>query len=172
MSSRCIKFIKNIEKYVKLLYNIYRYGDLMKKTLTIICTIFLVIMLILFFNLRQVQTQNREIKKFNSQYEFFNKNDLCGVDITTVINKAIDNNEKNLVEKDKTGYYIPNGENSIKIYVKLLNSGETYPMERIREIGLEGFVTFFGEVDFKCTNIEYHQKTGKVSKMTFESLEK
>ena len=140
----------------------------MKKTLLIICILFLIIMLILFANLKQVQRQNRELQKFNSEYEFYNRE---GVDITTVINKAVDNNEKYEVEKDENGYYIPNEENSIKIHIKLINNEKTYEMERIKEIGLESFVEFFGEVDFKCTDIEYHEKSGKISKMTFESLE-
>lgn len=144
----------------------------MKKILLAICTIFLIIMLILFWNFRQVQAHTRSLKKFNSEYEFYNKEDLCGIDVTTVINKATDNNEKYEVKKDENGYYIPNEENSIKIYVKLINNNQTYPMERIKEIGLESFVEFFGEVDFRCTQIEYHKNTGKVSSMTFESLNK
>lgn len=143
----------------------------MKKTLLIICILFLIIMLILFMNLKQVQKQNRELQKFNSEYEFYNREDLCGVDITTVINKAVDNNEKYEVKKDENDYYVPNEENSIKIYIKLINNEKTYEMERIKQIGLESFVEFFGEVDFKCTDIEYHEKSGKISKMTFESLE-
>lgn len=144
----------------------------MKKILLTICTIFLIIMLVLFWNFRQVQAHSRSLKKFNSEYEFYNKEDLCGIDITTVINKATDNNEKYEVKKDENGYYIPNEENSINIYVKLINNNQTYPMERIKEIGLESFVEFFGEVDFRCTKIEYHKNTGKVSSMTFESLNK
>lgn len=143
----------------------------MKKTLLIICILFLIIMLILFTNLKQVQRQNRELQKFNAEYEFYNRDGICGVDITTVINKAIDNNEKYEVKKDENGYYIPNEENSIKIHIKLINNEKTYEMERIKQIGLESFVEFFGEVDFKCTDIEYHEKSGKISKMTFESLE-
>ena len=108
----------------------------------------------------------------NSEYEFYNKEDLCGVDITTVINKAMDNNEKYETSKDENGCYIPNEENSINIYVKLINNNQTYPMERIKEIGLESFVEFFGEVGFRCTKIEYHKNTGRISSMTFESLNK
>lgn len=144
----------------------------MKKTLLVICIIFLIIMLVLFWNFRQIQTENRAIKKFNYDYEFYNREGLCGIDITTVINKAIDNNEKYEVKKDENGYYIPDEENSINIEVTLINNEKTYKMERIKEVGLESFVEFFGEVEFKCTNIEYHEKTGKISKMTFESLQK
>lgn len=142
----------------------------MKKTLLIICIVFLVIMLVLFWNLKQVQAVNREVQKFNSQYEFYNREGICGIDITTVINKAYDNNEKFGVKKDENGYYIPDNENSINIYVKLKNTGRTYKMENIRQTNLESFVTFFGEVEFRCDKIEYH-KNGKISVMTFESLE-
>ncbi|MFG6318905.1 MAG: hypothetical protein K1W33_03450 [Clostridia bacterium] len=144
----------------------------MKKTLLVICTVFLIIMLILFWNFRQVQAENRLIQKFNYEYEFYNREGICGIDITTVINKATDNNEKCEVKKDENGYYIPNDEDSINIDIKLINNDKTYRMEKIKEVGLEGFVEFFGEVEFKCTNIEYHEKTGKISKMTFESLQK
>ena len=127
-------------------------------------------MFILFWNLKQVQAVNREVQRFNSQYEFYNREGICGIDITTVINKAYDNNEKFGVKKDESGYYIPDNENSINIYVKLKNTGKTYKMENIKQANLESFVTFFGEVEFKCDKIEYH-KNGKISVMTFESLE-
>lgn len=143
----------------------------MKKTLSIICVIFLVIMLILFWNLKQVQAVGREVQKFNSDFEFYNRDGICGIDITTVINKAYDNNEKYGVKRDENNYYVPDNENSINIYIKLKNTGETYKMESIRQIGLESFVELFGEVEFKCDKIEYH-KNGKISEMTFESLEK
>lgn len=143
----------------------------MKKTLSIICIIFLVIMLILYWNLKQVQAVSKETQKFNSQYEVYNREGICGIDITTIINKAYDNNEKFGVEKDENGYYIPNDEDSINIYVKLKNTGKTYKMENIKQANLESFVTFFGEVEFKCDKIEYHKSNGKISVMTFESLE-
>lgn len=144
----------------------------MKKTLSVICIIFLIIMLILFWNLKQVQSKNRAIKKFNYEYEFYNREGICGVDITTVINKATDNNEKYEIAKDENGYYIQDDENSIDIEITLINNEKTYKMERIKEVGLESFVEFFGQVQFKCTKVEYHEKTGKISKMTFESLQK
>lgn len=143
----------------------------MKKTLAIIFVIFLIIMIVLFMNLRSVQKNNLETKKFNSTYEFYKKEDLCGIDITTVINKAIDNNEKFGILKDSSGKYIPDNENSINIYVTMIINNKTYPMESIKEIGMESFTEFFGEVKFKCSDIEYHEKTGKISKMVFESIE-
>lgn len=143
----------------------------MKKTLIIIFVIFIIIMSILFMNLRNVQKNNLEIQKFNSGYEFYNKEDLCGIDITTIINKAIDNNEKYEIEKDSSGLYIADNEYSVNIYVTMIINQKTYPMEKIKEIGIETFTEFFGEVKFKCTDIKYHEENGRISSMTFESVE-
>ena len=142
----------------------------MKKNLLIIFIVFIVIMAILFAKFISLRNQNMEIKKFNYGYEFYNRDNLSGLDITTVINKAIDNNEKYNVKKDENGYYIED-ENSIKIEIKMIINDKTYQRERIKEIGLEGFTEFFGEVNFKCTKIEYHQENNKISKITFESTE-
>ena len=142
----------------------------MKKSLLTIFVVFIVIMSILFAKFVSVKKQNLETKKFNYGYEFYNKDNLTGLDVTTVINKAIDNNEKYNVQKDKDGYYIED-ENSIKIEVKMIINNKTYNMERIAQIGLDGFTEFFGEVNFKCTEIKYHQENNKISKMTFESTE-
>jgi len=143
----------------------------MKKTLIIIFVVFIIIMSILFMNLRKIQKINLETRQFNSEYEFYNKEGLCGVDITTVINKAINNNEKYAIEKDSEGIYISDEEYSVNIYVTMIINKKTYPMERIKQIGMETFTEFFGEVKFKCTDIKYHEKTGRIATMTFESVE-
>ena len=44
----------------------------------------------------------RENKQFNS----YENQEINGVELTTIINKAIDNNMKNQVEKDNKGIYI------------------------------------------------------------------
>ena len=142
----------------------------MKKTLSLILIVFFVITIVLFGNFLSIKRINQEIRKFNYAYELYNRNDLCGVDITTLINKAIDNNEKYNVKKDKNGYYKEN-ENSIKIEVKMFINNKTYPMEKIKNTGLKSFTEFFGEVNFKCTDIQYHHENGKISKMVFEATE-
>ena len=138
----------------------------MKKALLIMFTIFLTIMVVLFAKFVSIKKQNQEIKRFNYGYEFYNRDNLSGLDITTVINKAIDNNERNDVKKDNI-----EDENSIKIDRTMIINGKTYPMERIKEIGLDNFTEFFGEVNFKCTGIEYHRENNKISKINFESTE-
>ena len=47
----------------------------------------------------------------------------------------------------------------------------TYRMERINSLGMNSFVAYFGQVSFKCTDVKYHEKTGRISSMTFEAKE-
>lgn len=108
-----------------------------------------------------------QAQKFNSEFEFYNKESVLGTDVTTLINKAIDNNEKLGIKKDENDMYIADSENSIKIYVHMILDDTTYPMEILKKTGLTEFTRYFGEVQFKCTNVKYHEKTGKIAEMTF-----
>ena len=141
----------------------------MKKGLLIILLIFAVIMAILFMNLENVKAVNRMALEFNSEYEYYNKSNLKGLDITTLINKAIDNNEKYEINKTENNRYIEDDKYSIKIQIKMKSNNKTSDMEQIYILGTEKFIALFGDVTFKCTNIEYHSKTGRISKMVFES---
>ena len=117
-----------------------------------------------------MQKKQVEIQKFNKIFEEYNKENLNGLDITTVINKAIDNNEKYQITKDEEGVYIANDTNSVKIYITMIINEKTYSMERINQVGISSFIENFGTVSFKCTYIKYH-KNGRISEMTFEATE-
>lgn len=143
----------------------------MKKLFALIALILVVISVVLGIKIKNIQKEKEEIAKFNMQYEQYNKEGLNGLDITTVMNKAVNHNEKNKITKDENGLYIEDGKNSIKIYITMKINGKTYPMERINQLGINSFVEYFGIVDFKCTNIKYHEETRKVSEMTFEATE-
>ena len=143
----------------------------MKKNIAILFLICFIVIIIIVVNFNNTQKVVREIKKINSQYEFYNKENLSGIDITTVINKAINHNEKYKVEKDENGIYINNKQNSIHIYVTMIINNKTYPMESINKLGMKDFTNYFGEIKFKCTNISYHEQTGKIATMTFESIQ-
>ena len=74
---------------------------------------------------------------------------MYGADVLTIINKAIDNNEENKVQKDNEGNYIEN-ENSIKVELTLLSTNEdgeevevVYPMETLEKAGLNEFISRF-----------------------------
>lgn len=143
----------------------------MKKLLALVLLIIIIILTFFVVNYKQFQKQKEEIKNFNLTYEKYNKDNLNGLDITTVMNKAISNNEKYSVAKDEEGLYVLDDENSIEIYVTMIINETTYRMERINSLGMNSFVAYFGEVSFKCTDVKYHEKTGKIASMTFEAKE-
>ncbi len=143
----------------------------MKKSLLIIGVICFIVFAILFLNLRDLQKRNAEAAKFNASYEAYNQENLNGLDITTVINKAINNNNKYNIQKGKDGLYLADEEHSIQIYVTMMINQKTYPMEKINALGINSFIEYFGAIHFKCTNITYHKKTGKIASMTFEATE-
>ena len=55
--------------------------------------------------------------------KYLNK-EVLGTELTTIVNKAVDNNEKNSVPKDEQGFYVTNDINSVKIQIQILE-GET-----------------------------------------------
>lgn len=143
----------------------------MKKILFLLLIIIAVILGVVVNYYNKIQSQNDEINKFNFIYENYNKKNLNGLDITTLINKAISNNEKYAIPKDQEGLYILDDEYSIEIYVTMIINEKTYRMERINNLGINSFVAYFGQVNFKCTDVKYHKKTGRVASMTFEATE-
>ena len=142
----------------------------MKKTLILIITIFLAIAMVLGYNIYYRNIAIAEASKNNKTYESFYNQPVLGTDIISVINKAIDSNEKNLVEKDEEGNYIDNEENSIKIDIKFKELDQIISMERIEKIGMQQFWKNFGSFNFQCTKIEYHEKTNNVKYMYFEQI--
>ena len=54
----------------------------------------------------------------------------------------------------------------------MIINNETYRMERLTSTDMNSsFIRLFGDISFKCTDITYHQKTGRVASMTFEATE-
>lgn len=143
----------------------------MKKILILLLIIMAVIIVVVVNQYNTLQMKQKEVDKFNFVYENYNKDDLNGLDITTLINKAISNNEKYAIPKDQEGLYILDDEYSIQIYVTMIINETTYRMERINNLGMSSFVAYFGQVNFKCTDVKYHEKTGRIASMTFEATE-
>lgn len=143
----------------------------MKKFFAILVLAFCITVLIIVVNFNEYQKNQRQVSNFNREFEEYNKEDVLGVDITTLINKAISNNEKYGVQKDENGLYIDDGKNSIQIYITMIINGQTYPMENINKLGIDSFTSYFGVIKFRCTNISYHEETSKIASMTFESTQ-
>ena len=142
----------------------------MKRTLLIPLVILFIIICITCIFLINLKIQSQEIKRENAEFEIFLNKEVLGTDVASLISKAVDKNEKNNIQKDDRKYYIDNDENSIKIDLKMTTIEKTYPMEEIYNNNITEFVKNFNSIKFKCTSIEYHKKTGKISRITFEEL--
>lgn len=143
----------------------------MKQTFFMVLAFIFIIICITCVILINIQAEKGEIKKENIQYEKYINHEILGTDLATLISKSIDNNERNDVQKDDRGYYIENDVDSIKIDLKMTTIDKTYPMEEIYNNQMTSFVKNFNLIRFKCTSIEYHSKTGKISKLVFEELQ-
>ncbi len=143
----------------------------MKKTIFVILLIFLAIVVAIYMNYKELLAKQSNAQKFNADFLFYNQEAVLGTSVTTVINKAFDNNEKCNIPKDENGEYKPDGKNSIKIYVHMLINDTTYPMEVLKKSGLENFTNYFGEVEFKCTDVKFHTTTGRIAEMTFTATQ-
>lgn len=118
-----------------------------------------------------LKTTTEAVHKSNKEYEYYLDKEIYGTEVTSLMNKAINENEKNGVEKDEKGYYIDNNKDSIRIELKMITVDKTYPMEEINNHDMNQFLKNFNLIKFKCTSIEYHKKTGKISKMIIEQIE-
>lgn len=106
----------------------------------------------------------------NSEYEQYTNKEITGIDIASLINKSVDKNIRNEVEQDEKGFFIKNNQNSINIEIYMKDTEMTYKMETIFNQGTEQFVQYCGNVKFKCSKIEYHNKTKKISYLLFEQI--
>ena len=143
----------------------------MKKIL-IILLILSIILVVGVYSVYRYRTNVYQIQKQNREYEQYYNINILGTELISIINKTIDLNTKNNITKDDKGYFVDNGENSIKINVefKYKNDTKTISMEEIASTGAESFVKVYSTANFKCTKIEYHEKTHNVKNVTFEEV--
>jgi len=109
-----------------------------------------------------------DARKANAQYDIAVGDEVTGSHVATIMSRAIDQNERNKVSKDAEGLFIENDTNSIKVQLKMVTIDNTYNMEAIYDKGITDFVANFNTINFKCTDIQYHNKTGLISKIIFE----
>ena len=111
-----------------------------------------------------------EAKRENSQYEQYYQKEIYGTDLATLMNKVVDSNINNEVEKNENGVYIDNGKNSIRIDIQFTDDDSIHTLEEIYNSDTGVFVQYYNQIKFKCTKIEYHEQTGKVSYLYFEQI--
>ena len=143
----------------------------MKKPLIILITLFIVVIIMVTVIINSKQNGVKEIKQFNDSFEQYIGKQIYGTEVTTVIGKAIKNNENYNIKKDENVFYISDDNYCIKVELNMITVEKTYQMEQLYKAGLTEFVKNFNVITFECTNIEYHNKTGRISKIVFTQLE-
>ncbi len=118
-----------------------------------------------------LKTTSESVNKTNKEYEYYLNKEIYGTEVTSLMNKAINENEKNKIAKDEKGYYIDDAKDSIRIELKMISVEKTYAMEEINNHDMNQFLENFNLIKFRCTSIEYHKKTGKISRMIIEQIE-
>ena len=141
----------------------------MKKNLFIILTILLIIAIIVGYTVHNYRKQQIQIAQYNKQYESWYGKKILGTDFISIINKTIDNNEKNDVQKDENNVNLEDNEKTLKIYIKYLEIDKTFYMQAIANNGIENFIQNYATFSFKCTKIDYH-KNGNVKSLFFEEV--
>ena len=136
----------------------------MKKNLIILISILLIICAFVVYFVINYRNMQMQAQINNKEYNTYKDKTIVGTTLVSIINKTVDNNEKNNIE---------NEDNSIKIYIYFLDEDgkriETpYTMEQIYNKGSDSFIKLYGTSNFTCTNIDYHSKTGNVKSLTFE----
>ena len=124
-----------------------------------------VILFVTWYN-RNAQTI-REVQNLNTEFEGYLNRTITGVDLTTIMNKAIENNNQYEVPKNSDGTYQDDQKYSIQILVKPTEEGKFYPMEAFEKVGMKDFTKNFGGLVFQSQKVEYHTN-GRVSKIYFE----
>ena len=106
----------------------------------------------------------------NTEFEQYKDKEIYGIDLATLINKTVDKNIKNQIEKDEQNMFIQNDTNSLEIEIYIKDNDKTYKMEAFYNKGTEQFAQYYSNIKFKCSKIEYHEKTGKIKYMLFEQI--
>ena len=141
----------------------------MKKIAIFLLIIIGIVSTISYLYLNSINNQ-RIAQKENIKFEIYKDEEITGAEVTTLINKAINSNQQNEIEKDKKGRYIDNETNSINIDIKFIDDDVTYNIEKIYNNGMDKFSTYYRDIKFKCVDVQYHDKTQKIKYMLFEQI--
>lgn len=138
------------------------------KKVFIFLAIVVIIVALVGYKYISYKNECNNIQKENADFDKYKDQDVYGLEIASMMNKAIDKNTKNKIEKDDQGNFIQNDKNSIEIEIYMTDNETTYKMETIYNAGTEQFAQYYGNIKFKCSKIEYHKKTGRIKYILFE----
>lgn len=147
----------------------------MKRNLIILISALLIVCVFVVYFVINYRNMQIDAQANNKEYITYKDKTIVGTTLVSLINKTVDNNEKNNIEKDEKNTYIENDKNSVKIYVYFLDLKKEdkyietpYTMEQIYNNDTDNFIKLYGTSNFYCSNIDYHEKTGNVKSLTFE----
>ena len=141
----------------------------MKKIVTFFIIIIAILGIIWYIYEEAKISKNQKIG-FNNYYEQLLNKEINGSELTSIINKTIDVNERNEVKKNGRGIYISNNNNSVNIEIKFLDNDNNIKFERLYENGMQRFLELYRDAKFKLTRVDYHQKTNLVKYLFFEEI--
>ena len=141
----------------------------MKKIIIFIVSVLILILSVFYIKYSNYKKIQMEIKEYNLQYEKYLDKEIDGRNLTSLINKAVDNNEKNLIQKDENGFYIEDDINSMKIEIKMIDIDLTYNMETIYNGKMENFIVLYNSILFKSEEVKYNS-IGKIKYIRFVQI--
>lgn len=142
----------------------------MKKTIIVLFCIFLAIIISLYAYYLNSQNILNSVKKFNYQFEQYFDKEFFGAEVATILNKAIDNNDRYEIPKTDKGKYIEDNAYCLKILIKFKDVDDFFEMESINSKGIENFVKNFNMSTFKITDYKYNEKTKRIGKIVIEEI--
>ncbi len=113
----------------------------MKKTLMVMLSIMIIILAILLSKYYKYKEIEKNIQSFNTPYEVYKDKEIYGSEIATAINKAVDDNKKDLSTEEK----------KVNIEVKIIDFKEEkiYNMDMLYNGGMNTFVQYYNAIKFK-----------------------
>lgn len=143
----------------------------MKKFFVILIALFITLITSIYM-VSSYRANALNIQKLNKEYEDYYNIEILGTELISIINRTIDLNNKNNINRDNDGYYIDNEKDYKEIYIEFIYKNETklIKMEDIEKSGIETFVKMYSTASFKCTEIKYHQKTNNVKSLIFKEI--
>lgn len=146
----------------------------MKKILIIILISVITIITICFAWYIEYSKQQLAVKKVNNEFLMYQKSMVKINTIVSLMNRAIDLNNKNNIPKDENNVYQENDKNSIKVYLEVKTSNSKMEMEKLmldKKAGVEKVEYAFSDLIFEMSDVQYHQKTGQIKSITFKEKE-
>ena len=142
-----------------------------KSTLTVIVLMLIVLGLAIYFAINS-RIASSVASEENRYYQQLLEKEITGTELSSVINKVIDSNKKNDISLDDKKMYIENDSNSIvmEINFKYADGIKTIRGDKIFNGEITNFISYYGNIKFKCSKIEYHDSTKKVKKIYIEEI--